>query len=800
MGDSYPTNELLSPSSVVEKYVLDGKEDTLKFSSGRNVVLSLTSEGGCTRDRDSARVHTSTLTDFKGDGRSHNSRLLTVRGDLIACHLHSEATGDVVRVIDRVSRNRHVIKNLKDAPVDLQYAAHAPMLAVLDSKCNIDIYKVDKDCQDVEKYVSIENVPQREEDESDSARVVWCPYSPENPNDPTDQCHMVAIFKGSRVTIINLLTLHEQFGNEPIEYASAVKVDEAVLTVNLEEKVSVVCISPDSTAVAIGRESGVVSFYIVNGSEIRFAHNWNPGLKTAISHLFFLDDISGNEATSKTEPERFWRHCIVAGEGGRRLALFECEEWKCLGTLRFDCELDISKFTVHIDPKMRYIHLLDTDGANVFCVELDYRSASPRFLSITQTSFCRPLQSICPYDVTDESYAGESDDDALDLNDNDEEGEGDVTAHYIAIGQKSLVQLDIHLEKTEVVAVPTEQSQESAVHDEEETPTLLLPSTSQVMPDSGGNSAQSWHRLEKDDVDQRFADINAKLEQIAFRVDQADSERRAAATNDHIIQLLQQFKEEFSLREDRLLANISDLIETNRTETISVVRNALNENSVAVENSIQANHKQSSDAISQRVSEKMRDSLVTLVVPALDRICSQLFKQMNETFRLGMEQYMAQFRALHSATLAAVAVSATPAPSMSVSADRQQLAQMIKNRQAPLAFETVLNQADQGALEFVCNNVDPDEFFASSTLNQPVLLSLLQQLSIRLESDTDLKFRYFEHILERLKPDDRDTGPMVPGVLNSLNAGLQEIQTLSSNTALKRQARVLGQLVRNLRQ
>lgn len=50
-------------------------------------------------------------------------------------------------------------------------------------------------------------------------------------------------------------------------------------------------------------------------------------------------------------------------------------------------------------------------------------------------------------------------------------------------------------------------------------------------------------------------------------------------------------EEEFSLREDRLLANVSDLIETNHRETINVVRNALNENSVAVENSIQSNHK-----------------------------------------------------------------------------------------------------------------------------------------------------------------------------------------------------------------
>jgi len=50
---------------------------------------------------------------------------------------------------------------------------------------------------------------------------------------------------------------------------------------------------------------------------------------------------------------------------------------------------------------------------------------------------------------------------------------------------------------------------------------------------------------------------------------------------------------------------------------------------------------------------------------------------------------MQQLRALQTATLAAVAVTATPAPSISVASDRQTLAQMIKNKQIPMAFETV---------------------------------------------------------------------------------------------------------------
>ncbi|PIO69152.1 hypothetical protein TELCIR_09035 [Teladorsagia circumcincta] len=120
-----------------------------------------------------------------------------------------------------------------------------------------------------------------------------------------------------------------------------------------------------------------------------------------------------------------------------------------------------------------------------------------------------------------------------------------------------------------------------------------------------------------------------------------------------------------------------------------------------------------------------------MVVPAIERICAQLFKQLNDNFRHGLDQNS------NVITLQA------------------------------------LNQGDQTALEFVCNNVDPDEIFRyPGTLSQPVLLSLLQQLSLRLDSDTDLKFRYMEHIVDVLQPHDDDISVMVPKVIDGLMQSL----------------------------
>ena len=77
-----------------------------------------------------------------------------------------------------------------------------------------------------------------------------------------------------------------------ISFQAAAEIKEAVFTVVMDDKVTATCISPDSTALAVGTAAGIVSFYVINENEIKFAHNWNPRLKTAISHLHFLDSLN----------------------------------------------------------------------------------------------------------------------------------------------------------------------------------------------------------------------------------------------------------------------------------------------------------------------------------------------------------------------------------------------------------------------------------------------------------------------------------------------------------------------------
>ncbi|VDM71226.1 unnamed protein product [Strongylus vulgaris] len=211
-------------------YVLDGSDGVIKFANGNNVSLSLALESQ-TRERDSARIHTTTISDYKGDIRALKGRFLAVQGDLIAFRFFNENTGDVIRIINRVSRNRRLIKGFSKAPVDLRFATHLPLLAVVDGESNLHVYSVTADCQDVETYITIMNWPDGSSDST--PRVVWCPYVAENPSDPSDVVNMVALFKKNKVYVVNLSILKERGSRMTFEEALA--VEEAILSVEMEE-------------------------------------------------------------------------------------------------------------------------------------------------------------------------------------------------------------------------------------------------------------------------------------------------------------------------------------------------------------------------------------------------------------------------------------------------------------------------------------------------------------------------------------------------------------------------------------
>ncbi|CAJ0943979.1 unnamed protein product, partial [Mesorhabditis belari] len=788
MGELVVPADALSPNNFWEKHILNGSDDVVRFTSGRNVVLSL--EETRSRERDCARVRTQIISEYKWERREAGGRLMDVRDCLLAYrNVPAEGGVDAVRVMERESKQRQLIKGFRAPTADLAWAPHTPILAIVDSQCNLYFYQVNNQCQ-ARKYVNI--MYSASDFKWSEPRLAWCGYVPE---EESEELHMIAVYQGNRVLIINLSavqTANKDGYDTTIE--SIRNIEGALHSIVLDPSLEIgaVCISPDATAVAVAISDGSVLFYMIEG-EKKVAQTWNPNLGGHIvSQLFFLDNT---DASNKSQ-EQFWKFCVAVGDGGRRLHLFDCLTWKCVGRLRFDSPLQGAPFTVHIDPSAKYLLVIDVDGANIFCVELDYSQMYPKFAAVTQIAFCHPLVTAVPYGITEGNEAKDEAETSFDDDDEEQQDANRVVVHLCGINYKNLVQLDVTLEKTSEAA-PSCDTVDLATH-RDALGAAAGPSSSGngggLLAVAAGISPQNLAELHS-----RFDELNEKVEKLVVRADRVDTERRSITTNEDVIRLLQQFKEEMALREERLLANVSECIEQSREHTVTTVRNALNENSLSLETSIQANNRNTSEAINQRVHDKMRDAIQQLLIPAVERTCGQLFKQLNEHFRQGIEQYLGQLRALQQATALSLA-SATPAP---LPTERQlvvqQLHSLLQSGSVPAAFEHALNLADEEALLYVCHQVNPDELFLTeNVLPQAVLLPFLQQLTRNLSHETDTKFRYMEHVLPAINVFDSDIALHVPAVLTLLLTELKDLRSRTSDAQLKRTAHMLGQVAGNM--
>ncbi|MFH4974918.1 hypothetical protein AB6A40_001627 [Gnathostoma spinigerum] len=780
-----PLDDDVPPSSFVEKYVLNGSDNIIRFNIGKNVVLSVEcTEALSERNRDSSRVHTHVLSEYKwASEESYNGRILSVHGNLIAYRLFNDSTGEAVRVLEKETRNRHLIKGFAFPTADLQWAPHAPLLAVLDTKANLYVYNVDEQCN-VTKYLI---VMRNENTVPDGAvpRMSWCPYIPET-EEPHELVHMIAVYFNSTVELITLSTAKNELRSEETTIEALRGIRDSLIQLpeeHLNTDVLTVCVSPDATAIAVAQSSGGVSFFIIDGSGegARFAHQWRPVYSWPIQDLLFLDNIDVNSEA----PEQFWKYAIVATDGRRRLDLYESENWKCIARLRFESADRLSHFALTVDPSARFLFVADYDAANVHCVELAYVSGVPHFASCTQLTFCHPLVNVMPYSVTVNSHSG-------DILSDDDDPSSTVVASLIALSQRSLLQLEFDLE--------------SAVLDEsgkDDSNDRLFTSDGASVNCREGE-ANGRVRPEKDTelIEALIAKVDDLGREFEKKIDEIRTERFEDRAR--LEEIISQMKEEMISRDERMLMKFESSVCENRTNIVEAIQTSLDlkidgvtENLKTAAN--QRRNKEQQQAVDAELQKNVREAMMSIVVPALDSLCSNLFTQLNETFRTGLDQYMKQLRLLQKDILHPLSESNPHVMSVTSSHDPTSLIHLIENRRMAAAFEMALAQKDPSALMFVCNNIDPEYLLRPDRpISQNLILCILGQLSSRLEGETDLKFRYIENSLMALSAGDISVVHQNKHVLMQLKSSLSSFMAHDTNSTFKRQTRIILQLINNL--
>lgn len=182
------------------------------------------------------------------------------------------------------------------------------------------------------------------------------------------------------------------------------------------------------------------------------------------------------------------------------------------------------------------------------------------------------------------------------------------------------------------------------------------------------------------------------------------------------------------------------------------INTQLNNHCSQILKSIDSTQTSTLEAVQTRVGQNVD----RIIVPTIERICAQLLQQLNESFSLGLSQFLDQLKEL-----------LVPR----VQNDLQVLSQLLETEEFTKAFEVALLRNDLATLIFVCSKVNPEKYFTTIS-NSVMLMKMLQVLPQSLEKDTDLKLRYILNILLALNTPEQNK-KIQPGQLDSLRQAIK---------------------------
>ncbi|XP_026527780.1 enhancer of mRNA-decapping protein 4 [Notechis scutatus] len=144
----------------------------------------------------------------------------------------------------------------------------------------------------------------------------------------------------------------------------------------------------------------------------------------------------------------------------------------------------------------------------------------------------------------------------------------------------------------------------------------------------------------------------------------------------------------------------------------------------------------------------------------------------------------------------------TPIPATHLDFQSQQahMLQLLQQGHLNQAFQQALTAADLNLVLYVCETVDPQQVFGQDPcpLSQPVLLSLIQQLSSELGSQTELKLNYLEEAVMHLDHSDPITRDHMGSVMNQVRQKLFQFLQVEPHNNVSKPARRLMIMLQGL--
>lgn len=144
----------------------------------------------------------------------------------------------------------------------------------------------------------------------------------------------------------------------------------------------------------------------------------------------------------------------------------------------------------------------------------------------------------------------------------------------------------------------------------------------------------------------------------------------------------------------------------------------------------------------------------------------------------------------------------TPVPTAHLDYQTQQanILQLLQQGQLNQAFQQALSATDLNLVLYVCETIDSQQVFGQQPcpLSQPVLLSLIQQLSSNLTTRSELKISYLEDAVLNLDHSDPLTRDHMASVLTQVRPKLFAFLQQDPHSPLSKRARRLMMMLQGL--
>ncbi|KAK3085774.1 hypothetical protein FSP39_008550 [Pinctada imbricata] len=338
----------------------------------------------------SNKVKTTPVVKYEWESMHYIGNLVAVhRNNIYAAYSLRGKSGGIVRIVNRKTAERALLKDLVGRVVDVAFA-HTDdiIIAAVDEIGNLFVHEIHEADDKKLTYPCQQNM-NFHIGVNESAEI-W-------------NIDMVKIGHGT-----NTLSEDEaEYGLIRIQNHNQAIVDAAF--------------SPDGTALATASLDGEVKFFQVNmndNASPRCLHQWKPHDGKQLSCLFFLDDHRNSNSESQ-----FWKFAVTGACNNQELRVWSCESWTCLQTLRFQCPSNLPmNFTS--DPCMKaamdlsasYLILSDIKRQVLYVLQIhqDGASNAAHVSSVSEFMLASPCLSFSILDASKKKFKKSLEDSHLD--------------------------------------------------------------------------------------------------------------------------------------------------------------------------------------------------------------------------------------------------------------------------------------------------------------------------------------------------------------------------------------------------